>query len=77
VQAAAGGSFSIDAAAAQIEAIARKFTDTLRRASPKSIKIEMGFEFRVESGQLTALLVKGEGKASIKVTAEWETQAEG
>ncbi len=47
----------------------RKFIDALRAASPHSVTVEMGFEFRVESGQLTALLVVG-GLLNIPATAD-------
>jgi hypothetical protein len=32
---------------------------------------EFGVEFGYESGQLTALIVKGTGKANLKITMEW------
>ena len=33
--------------------------------------IEFGVEVAAEAGQLTALIVKGSGKANLKVTVEW------
>jgi hypothetical protein len=31
-------------------------------------------ELAIESGQLTAIIVKGSGKANLEITLEWETQ---
>jgi len=37
----------------------------------KRTVVEFGVEIAVESGNLTALIVKGSGKANLKITAEW------
>jgi Trypsin-co-occurring domain 1 len=33
--------------------------------------VKIGFEVAVESGQLTALIVKGSGKANLEISMEW------
>jgi hypothetical protein len=38
---------------------------------PKKAIVEFGIEIGVETGGLTALLVKGSGKSNLKVTLEW------
>lgn len=45
---------------------------------PKKAVVEFGIEIGVETGGLTALLVKGSGKSNLKVTLEWgERKPEG
>jgi hypothetical protein len=58
---------------ASIEAISGEVSDVLKRLEPQKATVEMGFEVAAESGQLTALLVKGSGKANVKVTLEWSS----
>jgi hypothetical protein len=43
----------------------------LDRAKAKKAVVEFGIEIGAEAGQLTALLVRGSGKATIKITLEW------
>lgn len=57
-----------------IEAIAISVVESLRRIKPHKAAVEFGLEIAIESGQLTALLVKGSGKANLKVTLEWSGQ---
>ena len=44
----------------------------IEKFKPKKTTAEFSLEVAVESGQLTALWVKGSGNASIKITLEWE-----
>ena len=60
-----------------IEAIAERVTNALSRVRPDKAKVEFGIDVGVESGGLTALLVKGTGTATLKVTLEWESSAAG
>ncbi len=55
-----------------VEAIADAMTKTLDKVKPKKASVEFGVEIGVESGKLTTLLVKGSGKANLKITLEWE-----
>lgn len=43
----------------------------LSKASPDKVSVALGFEVALKSGKLTALLVEGQGKASLSVTMEW------
>ena len=54
-----------------VEGIAEKLAHTLEKVQPNKASIEFSLELGVESGQLTALLVKGSGKGNLKVTLEW------
>jgi hypothetical protein len=57
---------------ADIESIADGFTEALKRVKPQKAALEFGVDIGVESGALTALIVKGTGTATLKVTLEWE-----
>ncbi len=59
----------------KIESISRSLLATLQRVKPHSASIEFGLEVGTESGQLTALLVKGTGTAHITVTLNWSNPA--
>ncbi len=41
-------------------------------AKPDKMSIEFGVEISAEAGELTALIVKGSGKANLKITLTWE-----
>jgi hypothetical protein len=51
--------------------IAQAMTGALEKAKPRRSQVEFGLEIAVEAGQLTALIVKGGGTASLTVTLEW------
>ena len=55
-----------------IEGIAQAVQAGLAKAAPDKASVELGLEVGVESGQLTALLVKGIGKANLKITLHWD-----
>jgi NTP-dependent ternary system trypsin peptidase co-occuring protein len=54
-----------------IEALTGSVVEALRKAKPDRATVELGLDVGVEAGQLTALLVKGSGTATLKVTLEW------
>jgi hypothetical protein len=56
----------------RVESVARSVADILQKISPTKATAEFSIEVAVESGELTALLVKGSGTANLKVTLEWE-----
>lgn len=55
-----------------IEGIAASVVTSLQKVKPRKASVEFGMEIALESGQLTALLVKGTGTANLKVTLEWD-----
>lgn len=55
-----------------IEGIAQAVQTGLAKVAPDKASVELGLEVGLESGQLTALLVKGTGKANLKITLVWE-----
>ena len=54
-----------------IEGFANKLKAVLDQVKPDSASIEFGVEVGLESGQLTAIIVKGTGKANLKITLGW------
>jgi hypothetical protein len=58
-----------------VKSIAGELAITLKEINqtvqPDKISVKLGLEVAVESGQLTALLVKGAGKANLEITMEW------
>ena len=54
-----------------VEGLARAIVTTLKKVKPRSASVEFGVQIGVESGKLTALLVKGTGNANLKITLEW------
>jgi Trypsin-co-occurring domain 1 len=54
-----------------IEGIADTVMTTLRRIKHQEASVEFGLEIALEAGQLTALLVKGSGKANLTITLKW------
>lgn len=57
-----------------IEGIAATLSETLQRVKPDAATVEFGVEVGIESGNLTALIVKGTGKANLKITLAWGSE---
>ena len=55
-----------------VEKIASQTIEPLKKLQAKKITLKMGLALGIESGGLTAMIVKGTGKANIEVTIEWE-----
>jgi hypothetical protein len=51
--------------------VATAIGSKLEQLKAKRIVVEFGVEIQAEAGHLTALIVKGTGKANLKVTVEW------
>ena len=66
-----GSGFSEAELKGAIETVARVVGDVLAKVAPTKATAEFGIELGIESGQLTALIVKGSGKANLKIALEW------
>lgn len=55
-----------------IEGVVEMIATPLRKVRPKKVSVKFGMELTIESGQLTAIIVKGSGKANLEITLEWE-----
>lgn len=56
-----------------IEQLAVGLSAALNRAAPQTAQVEFGLELAVEPGGLTALIVRGGGTATLKITLGWST----
>ncbi|GAC1357649.1 MAG: hypothetical protein NVSMB38_40240 [Ktedonobacteraceae bacterium] len=54
-----------------LEGIAETVVTSLQKVKPRKASVEFGLEIALESGQLTALLMKGTGTSNLKITLEW------
>jgi Na+/H+-translocating membrane pyrophosphatase len=55
-----------------LEGMSVAVKSALAKSAPDRVSVEFGLELAVKSGALTAMLVAGEGNASLKVTLEWQ-----
>lgn len=55
-----------------LEGVTMALAETIKRAKPKKAVVKFGLELAVESGKLTAIVVKGSSKANLEITLEWE-----
>ena len=51
--------------------IVQAIAEPINRAKPSKATVKFGMELAVEAGQLTAVLVKGTGKANLEISLEW------
>jgi hypothetical protein len=68
---AAAGPMDFDNVVGSVKSISAALLDGLKTISPDKATLEFGVDVGVESGALTALLVKGTGSATLKITLEW------
>jgi Trypsin-co-occurring domain 1 len=54
-----------------LEGIAESIRSGLEKVTPAKTTVELAIELVVKNGKLTALIVEGDAKASLKVTLEW------
>jgi len=54
-----------------IEGIAQMVKEAMDKIAPSKASVEFAIELSIESGKLTALWVKGAGKANLKIAMEW------
>jgi len=56
-----------------IEGVVQMIATPIQKVRPKKATVKFGMELAIESGQLTAIIVKGSGKGNLEITLEWET----
>lgn len=54
-----------------LEGIAEAISSTIQKVKPHKATVKFGLEMALESGQLTAVIVKGSGKGNLEITLEW------
>lgn len=55
-----------------IEGVIQMIAAPIQKVKPKKATVKFGMELAIESGNLTAIIVKGSGKANLEITLEWE-----
>ncbi|MGJ5632434.1 CU044_2847 family protein [Nostoc sp. CALU 1950] len=53
------------------EDVAGSLKDISETVKPDKFSVKLGLQIGVESGQLTALIVKGTGTANLEIAMEW------
>jgi hypothetical protein len=57
--------------ASTITSLAQALSGAITAAKPQKASVEFGVEVAVEAGKLTALVVKADAKANLKITLTW------
>lgn len=57
-----------------IEGFVQMIAAPIQKVQPKKASVKFGMELAIESGQLTAVIVKGSGKGNLEILLEWEAQ---
>jgi hypothetical protein len=70
-QQVASGDLSFEKAITFIESIANDLRKPLERLAPQKATVKFGLELGVESGGLTAIIVKGTTTANLEISLEW------
>src|SRR5258706_3021878 len=58
-----------------IRSISKSVVSVWKEVQPKKASVEFALEIGFEPGHITALLVKGSGKANLKITLEWDSSS--
>jgi hypothetical protein len=54
-----------------LEGIVQTLAGVLQKVAPTKASVKFGVEVALEAGHLTAVIVKGSGKANLDITLEW------
>jgi hypothetical protein len=65
------GDFNMDDICSIVRTVVHSVREGISEIKTKRTVLEFGVEIGAESGHLTAFIVKGSGKASLKITVEW------
>jgi hypothetical protein len=68
--------FDTDRVREALEGIGAMVADAMKKISPRKVAVEFGFSFEIQSGHLTAVFVKGDLNADLKISLEWGSGTE-
>lgn len=57
-----------------IQGVVQMIAAPIQKVKPKKASVKFGMELAIESGQLTAVIVRGSGKGNLEILLEWEAQ---
>jgi hypothetical protein len=60
-----------------LEGLISAIAVTLQKIEMDKASVKFGLELAIESGNLTAVIVKGSGKANLEITLEWNGASRG
>jgi hypothetical protein len=60
-----------------LEGLISAIAVALRKIKTDKASVKFGLELAIESGNLTAVIVKGSGKANLEITLEWNGDTQG
>jgi hypothetical protein len=63
--------FSFDQIAEVLEGVTEAIKGAIEKVKPKKTAVKFGIEVGIESGKLTAMIVKGSGKGNLEISMEW------
>jgi methionine aminopeptidase len=63
--------FKFDQIAEILEGVTEAIKGAIEKVKPKKTAVKFGIEVGIESGKLTALIVKGTGKSNLEISMEW------
>lgn len=66
--------FSFKQVTDALEGIVEAIATTLEKVKPDKATVKFGIEIAIESGKLTAAIVKGSGKGNLEIGLEWEKE---
>jgi hypothetical protein len=66
---------SFDRITAALEGISSALVQSLQKVQPNKASVKFGLELALESGNLTAVIVKGSSKANLEITLEWNQES--
>lgn len=72
-----GDRFDFDEVAATLTGVTKALRGALDKVAPDKVTVELGVELVVKAGKLTALIVEGQGTATLKITLEWSPEEAG
>jgi hypothetical protein len=64
--------FSFEIFTNVIEGVTEAIASTLENVKPTKAIVKFGMEVSIESGTLTAAIVKGSSKGNLEITLEWD-----
>ncbi len=67
----ARGKFPFEDITKTLDGVLQALGETLARARPTKASVKFGVEIAVESGKLTAAIVKGSTKGNLEIALEW------
>lgn len=70
-------SFSFSEISEVLEGVSESIKASVEKVKPQKVSVTFGIEVGIESGKLTAIIVKGASTANLEITLEWDNSIAG